>query len=149
MYGVGTKALNRAVKRNIERFPSDFLFQLTAEETMRLRYQIGTSTPHARSGRRYLPYAFTAHGAVMLASVLNSPVAVEASIQVARAFLQLRGLLAAHVELARQLEALERKYDAQFKVVFDAIRRLLEPPLAPEEKQIGFRDSLDGAPAPP
>ncbi len=93
----------------------------------------------AWGGRRKLPNAFTEHGAVMLASVLNSPVAVEVSIQVVRAFVQLRGMLATHAELARKLDDLERKYDAQFRVVFDAICELMEPPAPPEPKRIGFR----------
>jgi hypothetical protein len=155
LYGVETKALNRAVKRNRHRFPSDFMFQLTGEEladlrsqsvtsnatslATPLRYQIGTSNRQGRGGRRYLPYAFTEHGAVMLASVLNSPIAVEASIQVVRAFIQLRGMLTVHAELARKLADVERKYDAHFRVVFDAIRELMEPLPPPDHKRIGFR----------
>lgn len=153
LYGVTTKRLNQQLRRNRGRFPADFAFQLTVEEaqdlrlqivtsngapqTAALRYQIGTSNRLGRGGRRYLPYAFTEHGAVMLASVLNSPVAVEASIQVVRAFVQLRSMLAAHADLARKLAQLEQRYDSQFRVVFDAIRRLMEPP--PEPKRIGFR----------
>jgi hypothetical protein len=154
LYGVSTKRLNEAVKRNRGRFPEDFLFRLTDEELARLRsqsatsnvtaqdqplrYQIGTSNRSGRGGRRYLPYAFTEHGTVMLASVLNSPIAVEASIQVVRAFIQLRGMLAAHADLVRKLADLERRYDTRFRVVFEAIRRLMEPPPPPGHKRIGF-----------
>jgi hypothetical protein len=139
LYGVETKALNRAVKRNRVRFPSDFTFQVTPDEASSLRYQIGTSKQTGRGGRRYLPHAFTEHGAVMVATVLNSPIAVEASIQVVRAFIQLRAMLAAHADLARKLDELERKCDAQFRVVFDAIRELAQPPVPLEHKRIGFR----------
>lgn len=138
LYGVTTGRLNEQVKRNKDRFPPDFMFQLTPVELAALKSQIAISKP-GRGGRRKLPSAFTEHGPVMLASVLNSPVAVQASIQVVRAFLQLRGILAAHSELARKLHELERKYDAQFRVVFDAIRELMEPPARPEPKRIGFR----------
>lgn len=145
LYGVETKALNRAVKRNRERFPSDFVFQLTKKETDALRYQSGTSnlksqsaTSKSQGGRRYLPYAFTEHGAIMAANVLNSERAVQASVEVVRAFVRLRQILASNAELARKLEELEKKYDAQFKVVFDAIRQLMTPP-EPKRKQIGFQ----------
>ena len=137
-YGVSVGIFNRAVKRNAARFPPDFVFQLTHEENEALRFQIGISNA-GRGGRRYLPYAFTEHGAVMLASVLNSKVAVEASIQVVRAFIRIRTILAAHKELAGKLEELERKYDARFKVVFEAIRRLMRPELPePPRRPIGF-----------
>lgn len=136
LYRVSTKRLNEQVRRNRERFPEDFMFQLTPEETEALRSQFATSN-RGRGGRRYRPYAFTEHGAVMLASVLNSPVAVQASIQVVRAFIRLREILATHKELARKLAELEQKYDRQFKVVFDAIRELMAPPKK-ERKEIGF-----------
>ena len=136
LYGVSTRRLNEQVKRNRHRFPPDFMFRLSAAEVTSLISQIATSNK-GRGGRHKLPYAFTEHGAVMLASVLNSPVAVAASIQVVRAFVQLRGVLAAHKDLARRLDEMEGKYDAQFKVVFQAIRELMEPP-APPSKQIGF-----------
>jgi len=136
LYGVTTKRLNEQVKRNRDRFPADFMFRLTARETAGLRSQIAT-TKSGRGGRRSPPVAFTEHGAVMLASVLNSPTAVYASIQVVRAFVRLRGILATHRDLARKLEDLERKYDAQFRVVFDAIRELMQP-LDPPRKRIGF-----------
>lgn len=139
IYGVTTKQLNQQVRRNTGRFPSDFAFDLTRQEAQALRSQIVTSKP-GRGGRRHLPRAFTEHGAVMLASVLNSPAAIATSIQVVRAFIQLRGVLATHGELARRLDELESKYDSQFKVVFRAIRELMEPP-APPRKQIGFQPS--------
>jgi len=136
LYGVTTKRLNQQVNRNIERFPQDFMFQLTFQEFTRLRLQFATAKT-GRGGRRTPPYAFTEHGAVMLASVLNSPTAVQASIEVVRAFIRLRELLSSHVELARKLATLEKKYDAQFKVVFDAIRQLMEPPQQ-KRRGIGF-----------
>jgi phage regulator Rha-like protein len=136
LYGVETKALNRAVKRNASRFPHDFMFQLTAEEVLSLRCQTGTSK-EGRGGRRYLPYVFTEHGALMLANVLNSERAAQTSVQVVRAFVRLRQMLATNAELARKVEALEKKYDAQFKVVFDAIRQLMFPPDKPK-REIGF-----------
>jgi phage regulator Rha-like protein len=127
IYEVETKMFNRAVKRNINRFPEDFMFQLTAEEDERLRSQIGTSKK-GRGGRRYLPYVFTEHGAIMAASILNSDRAVEVSVQVVRAFIKMRQMLASNADLAKKIEALERKYDSQFKVVFDAIKQLMMPP---------------------
>lgn len=136
VYGVTTKRLNEQVKRNRERFPKDFMFQLTMEE----KKQVVANCDHLFRLKfsPALPYAFTEHGAVMLASVLNSPVAVQASIQVVRAFVRLREILATHKELAHKLEALERKYDSQFKVVFDAIRNLMEPTPVPPNRRIGF-----------
>src|SRR5262245_61944078 len=136
LYGVETVALNRAVKRNASRFPPDFMFQLTLEEAESLRCQIGISNG-GRGGRRYLPYAFTEHGALMLANVLNSERAAQTSVQVVRAFVRLRQMLASNAELARKLEALEKKYDRQFKAVFDAIRRLMVPPKE-KLREIGF-----------
>jgi len=139
LYGVETKALNRAVKRNADRFPEDFMFQLTPEEFGGLRYQFGTSNiPSGRGGRRHLPYAFTEHGAIMAASVLNSPRAVETSIQVVRAFVRIRQMLASNAELSRKLASLEKKYDIQFKAVFDAIRELMTPLEPGEKRPIGF-----------
>lgn len=137
MYGVETKNLNKAVKRNADRFPSDFLFQLTREEVENLRFQTGTSNDarpqtvpapgsgSGRGGRRYLPYAFTEQGVAMLSSVLRSPRAVAVNIEIMRAFVKLRRLLLTHAELARKLEDLEKKYDTQFRGVFDAIRALM------------------------
>ncbi len=141
IYGVETKVLNRAVQRNQARFPSDFMFQLTAEEAKSLRCQIGTSNA-GRGGRRYLPYAFTEHGALMLANVLNSERAAQTSVQVVRAFVRLRQMLASNAELARKLAALENKYDTQFKVVFHAIRQLMSPPARPK-REIGFHVKYD------
>lgn len=135
LYGVQTRSLIQAVKRNTQRFPKDFMFQLTKSEFDSLRSQIVISK--ARGGRRFMPYAFTEHGAIMAANVLNSERAVQASVAVVRAFVRLRQILASNVELAKKLEELERKYDAQLKVVFDAIRQLMTPP-EPKRKQIGF-----------
>ena len=141
VYGTSTKRLNEQVKRNRDRFPSDFMFQLSNEEWSSLKSQSATSKP-ARGGRRVAPYAFTEHGAVMAANVLNSPRAVQASVQVVRAFIRLREMLAAHKELARRLEALEQKYDRQFKVVFDAIRKLMTPPQR-QVPRMGFHSARD------
>lgn len=127
LYEVETKVLNRAVKRNLQRFPSDFMFQLTADEAFVLRCQIGTSN-EGRGGRRYLPYVFTEQGVAMLSSVLNSERAILVNIEIMRAFVKLRQLLASNAELSHRLEELEGKYDKQFKVVFDAIRHLMTTP---------------------
>lgn len=137
LYGVETKMFNRAVKRNLKRFPPDFMFQLTADETYVLRYQIGTSKK-GRGGRRYLPYVFTEQGVAMLSSVLNSERAVLVNIEIMRAFVKLRQMLASNAELSRRLDELESKYDRHFKVVFDAIRKLMLPPVR-DRKEIGFR----------
>jgi hypothetical protein len=139
LYGVTTKRLNEQVKRNIGRFPDDFMFQINELELENLRSQIATlkSVGHGQH-RKYLPHVFTEHGALMLASVLNSPVAVKASVQVVRAFVKMRETMLAHKELSRRLNDMERKYDKQFRVVFDALRELMEPPPAPSKKQIGF-----------
>lgn len=135
IYGVTTKRLNEQVRRNIDRFPADFGFQLNQKEVRILRSQIATSS---WGGRRYLPWVFTEHGALMLASVLTSPTAIQASIQVVRAFVRLRELLGNHEELARRLDELETRYDGQFKAVFDAIRQLMEPAPEPPDRRIGF-----------
>ena len=157
LYGVPTKSLNLAVKRNVERFPSDFMFQLTQAEAEGLRFQIGTSKPllrqgssglrfqnetskSGRGGRRYLPYAFTEQGVAMLSSVLRSTRAVQVNIAVMRTFVRLREMLLSNADLARKLSDLEKKYDTQFKVVFDAIRELMTPPQTPK-RQIGFHAS--------
>jgi hypothetical protein len=136
LYGVETKALVRAVKRNIERFPDDFMFQLTLDEFRNLRCQFGTS--NIRGGRRYPPYAFTEQGVAMLSSVLRSKRAVQVNVEIMRTFVRLRRILAENAGLARRLDELEKKYDVQFKVVFDVIRQLMQPP-APKKKPIGFR----------
>lgn len=133
IYGVQTKNLNKAVKRNPERFPPDFMFQLSATETANLRFQTGTSSS-SHGGRRNSPYVFTEHGALMLASVLNSPIAIEASIQVVRSFVQLREFVISHSELSKKLSILESKYDSQFKEVFNAIEQLMIVPEVPSKK---------------
>lgn len=137
LYGVTVKALNQAVKRNLERFPADFMFQLTPDEAERLRSQIGISSAASHGGRRYAPYAFTEQGVAMLSSVLRSPEAVQVNIEIMRTFVRLRLLLQSNAELARKLDALEKKYDAQFKAVFQAIRELMQPPRKPRQR-IGF-----------
>lgn len=131
LYGVGTKVLIQAVKRNLRRFPEDFMFQLTKEELAEWRSQIVTSNPAAKMGLRRRPYAFMEQGVAMLSSVLRSKRAVLVNVEIMRAFVRLRKMLADHAELARKLDALEKKYDAQFKVVFDAIRSLMAPPPEP------------------
>jgi len=139
-YGVTTKRLNQQVTRNIDRFPEDFSFQLTSQEYEALRLQIATSKV-GRGGRRYLPRVFTEHGALMAANVINSPVAVKASVQVVRAFVRLRQVLAQHVELAHKLAELEShvtEHDEQIRALFAAIRQLMSPPEPPPRK-IGFR----------
>jgi hypothetical protein len=133
LYEVETKALIRAVKRNAERFPRDFMLQLSAQEFANLRYQSGTSS--SWGGRRHRPFAFTEQGVAMLSSVLRSPRAVRVNIEIVRAFVRLRQMLASNAELLNRLEALESKYDAQFKVVFRAMRELMEPE---PPKRIGF-----------
>lgn len=141
MYGVETKTLVRQVKRNLDRFPDDFLFQLTAKEWDSLRCQIGTSNA-GRGGRRYAPFVFTEQGIAMLSSVLHSPRAVQVNIEIMRAFVRLRQMMSSHADLARKLEALEQKYDSQFKVIFDAIRQLMAPADTPP-KNIGFHAIQD------
>ncbi len=136
LYGVETKALTRAVRRNMDRFPGDFMFRLDKEEFDDLRRHFGTSSQWG--GRRFAPYAFTEQGVAMLSSVLRSSRAIAVNIEIMRAFVRLRQLLATHADLARKLDALERNYDAQFRVVFDAIRELMTPPTGPR-KRIGFR----------
>lgn len=139
IYQVTTKRLNEQVKRNRERFPEDFMFQLTSGEAAALRSQFATSN-RGRGGRRYRPYVFTEHGAVMLASVLNSPVAVQASIQVVRAFIRMRQVMATHKDVARRIMDLERRierHDEHITALFEAVRQLMKPPERPR-KQIGF-----------
>lgn len=135
LYGVTTARLNQQVKRNDDRFPIDFMFQLTRKEYDFLMLQNATSK--GRGGRRKLPLVFTEHGALMAANVLSSKRAVQASVQVVRAFVRLRQMLYSNAELAAKLNELERKYDEQFKVVFVAIRQLMTPPEV-KRKQIGF-----------
>jgi len=131
LYGVETRSLVQAVKRNIQRFPNDFMFQLTSEEDKALRSQIVISKK-GRGGRRYSPYAFTEQGVAMLSSVLNSERAIEVNIAIMCTFVKLREILAAHKDLARKLEDLEKKYDSQFRSVFEAIRQLMLPPTEPD-----------------
>jgi hypothetical protein len=141
LYEVETKNLNKAVRRNIDRFPEDFMFQITDEEFKNLRFQIGTSSLEQKSehygGRRYLPLAFTEQGVAMLSSVLRSKRAVLVNIEIMRAFVQLKEFLLTNKELALKLEGLEKKYDAQFKIVFDAIREIMNPP-EPPKRRIGI-----------
>jgi len=136
LYGVSTRVLNPAVKRHRERFPEDFMFRLTAAG----KAEVITTCDRLRPLRfsPSLPHAFTEHGAIMPASLLNTRIAVQASVRVVRVFIRLREILATHKDLARKLEELEKKYDAQFKVVFDAIRQLMAPP-EKGGRSIGFR----------
>lgn len=165
LYGVEPRALIQAVKRNIERFPDDFMFQLTPEEVRRSRSQIVTlnSGPEKslrsqivilKRGRhiKYPPYAFTEQGVAMLSSVLHSKRAVRVNVEIMRTFVRLRQLLASHADLAVKLEEMEKKYDAQFKIVFEAIRHLVSPSTVTPRKQIGFgireRRAAYGVPLP-
>jgi hypothetical protein len=138
LYGVPTKVFNRAVKRQLKRFPPAFRFQLTVAELAILRCQIGTSS---WGGRRYLPWAFTEDGVSMLSGVLDSDRAINVHIMIIQAFSRMRRLLAGHADLARKLDELEKKYDATFKVVFDELRAMREfqPPQEPPRPAIGFK----------
>ncbi|HHT9106781.1 MAG TPA: ORF6N domain-containing protein [Candidatus Wujingus californicus] len=135
LYGVTTGNLNKAVSRNIERFPEDFMFQLTKEEFKNLIFHFGTSS---WGGTRKLPRAFTEQGVAMLSSVLNSKRAIQVNIQIMRAFIKLKEMLSTHKDLKQKIEEMEKKYDYQFKIVFDAIKQLLEPP-AESKGKIGFQ----------
>ena len=140
LYRVETFNLNKAVKRNLDRFPQDFMFQLTKAEAEALRFQIGMSKQAGRGGRRYLPYVFTEQGVAMLSSVLKSKRAVQVNIAIMRAFVRLREILATHKDLAREMEDLKRKQQAQgaqIEAILDAIERLVEAP-EPERRPIGF-----------
>jgi len=137
LYGVTAGRLNEAVKRNEDRFPSDFMFQLTKPEFEHLKSQIAISSSKW-GGRRHAPYAFTEQGVAMLSSVLQSKRAVQVNIAIMRAFVQLREMITSNKGLARRLNELEKKYDGQFHVVFDAIRQLMEPP-TPKPRRIGFK----------
>jgi hypothetical protein len=138
LYQVTTAALNQAVRRNRERFPSDFMFQLTPSEVTQLnRSQIVIGSQKHRDPR-FRPYVFTEQGIAMLSSVLRSKRAISVNIEIMRAFVKLRQMLASNTELSRRLDELESKYDRKFKIVFDAIRQLMSPPV-PDRKQIGFR----------
>jgi hypothetical protein len=136
LYDVETKTLIRSVKRQRERFPDDFMFQLTGDEFKSFK------VVRSHGGRRYPPYAFTELGIAMLSSVLNSPRAIQVNIEIMRAFVRLREVFSSHKELAQKLVELERKYDKQFKVVFDAIRALTMPP-EPKSRPIGFSNDSD------
>ena len=144
MYGVQTKVLNQAVRRNLKRFPDDFMLQLTADESASLRSQSVTSKP-GRGGRRYRPLAFTEQGVAMLSTVLNSERAIEVNIAIMRAFVRLRQIMSTHKDLAAKLEKLEHKlgeHDEHFRVVFEAIRQLMAPPPpAVKKRRIGFHTS--------
>ncbi|MBM4056315.1 MAG: ORF6N domain-containing protein [Planctomycetes bacterium] len=135
LYGVTTGNLNKAVSRNIERFPEDFMFQLTTEEFKNLIFHFGTSS---WGGTRKLPRAFTEQGVAMLSSVLNSERAIQVNIQIMRAFIKLKEMLSTHKDLKLKIEEMEKRYDYQFKIVFDAIKQLLEPPTKSKGK-IGFQ----------
>ena len=137
LYGVETRALNQAVRRNMRRFPEDFMFQLTKEEMESWKSQIVISN-REKMGLRRRPYAFTEQGVAMLSSVLNSDRAIQVNIQIMRTFTKLREMLMAHKDLKRKIEDMEKKYDYQFKIVFDTIKQLLEPPTEPKGK-MGFR----------
>jgi ORF6N domain-containing protein len=138
LYGVPTKALNQAVRRNRDRFPKDFMFRLTRRE----KGKVVTDCDHLARMKfsSTLPHAFTEHGAIMLANVLNSPKAIAVSLQVVRTFVRLREILASHAELSRRLDALELRHDRRFTQVFAALRELLEAPAPPERKRIGFAE---------
>lgn len=151
LYGVTTKRLNEQVRRNRGRFPPDFMFQLSKEEFAHLRSHFATSSPDW-GGRRHPPLVFTEHGALMAANVLSSARAIAASVTVVRAFVRLRQLLATHIELKRQLDELEKKYDSQFQQVFVAIRALMSPLDPPNKGRIGFQpaapEQVPGEPEP-
>ena len=139
LYGVETRVLNQAVRRNINRFPDDFMFSLSREEIRRIS-QFVTSSDYSKSDTLKFSksvMAFTEQGVAMLSSVLNSERAVQVNIAIMRAFVKLREMIASHKDLAKRLNALEKKYDVQFKVVFDAIRQLMEPPKT-KRRRIGF-----------
>ncbi len=136
LYGVHTGQMNRAVKRHINRFPEDFMLQITQEEADILKCQFGISSGHG-GRRRSLPYVFTEQGVAMLSSVINSRRAIQVNIEIMRAFVRMKKMLVSHVELARKVDAMEKKYDKNFKAVFDAIRQLIAPS-EPKRKEIGF-----------
>jgi hypothetical protein len=139
LYGVETRILNRAVQRNLERFPDDFMFRLTRPEITRIS-QIGTSSGALKYAKNV--NAYTEQGIAMLSGLLNSPRAVAVNIEIMRTFVRLRQMIAGHADLARKLAAVEKKYDAQFKAVFDAIRELMTPPTAEEVREMGFHTTL-------
>ena len=136
LYGVQTKMLNQAVRRNLSRFPEDFMFRVTEEEVVNLRSQFVTSSS-MYGGRRYLPYVFTEQGVAMLSSVLNSPRAIHVNIEIMRTFAKIREMVLSHKELSQKIDEMEQKYDKNFAIVFDALRQLLAPPEKPK-REIGF-----------
>lgn len=138
LYGVETRVLNQAVRRNIQRFPDDFMFELSADENEALRSQIVILKKGRGQHSKYLPYAFTEQGVAMLSSVLNSDRAIEVNILIMRAFVKLREMISTHKDLAKKLEDLEKKYGSQFKMVFDAIRQLMAPPEPERKRAMGF-----------
>ncbi len=138
LYGVPTKRLNEQVRRNEKRFPQDFMFQLSGEEAGSLRSHFATLKRGRGRHRKYLPYAFTEQGVAMLSTVLNSDRAVEVNIQIMRTFVKLREMIASHKDLAGRLDELEKKYDAKFRVVFEAIRQLMIQPEPKKKRRIGF-----------
>lgn len=140
LYGVETRVLNQAVRRNSRRFPPDFMFQMTPHEFAQWKSQIVMSKSN-KMGLRHRPLVFTEQGVAMLSSVLGSDRAIDVNIAIMRAFVRLRELMASHKELARKIEELEKKYDAQFSAVFDAIRQLIEPAPVPRNRRIGFSTS--------
>ena len=142
LYGVETKKLVQAVRRNIGRFPADFMFQMTNQEFKDLKSQIATSNQWG--GRRTPPYAFPEQGVAMLSSVLHSTQAVQVNIEIMRTFVRLRRILASHADLAERLELLEQKYDSQFRAVFDAIRQLMQPEVV-EKDSIGYKVKKTGS----
>ena len=142
LYGVSTSALNQAVRRNVRRFPSDFMFQLSKDEFEQWKSQIVTSNPSVKMGLRKRPFAFSENGVAMLSSVLKSDRAIAVNIEIMRTFTRLRDLLANHRALAQRLDALEKRYDQQFSAVFDAIRQLITPPAKPR-RSIGYHTLLD------
>jgi hypothetical protein len=137
LYDVETKDLLRAVRRNLPRFPKDFAYQLTGKEFAILRRQFGTSSL-AWGGRRYRPWVFTEQGIAMLSSVLRSDRAIQVNVEIMRAFVRLRQVLARHSDLARKIDELEKKYDKQFVAIFEAIRQLMEPPKPAQIKEMGY-----------
>jgi hypothetical protein len=140
LYDVGTRILTRAVRRNIDRFPQDFMFQLSDQEVANLRSQIGISSS-TYGGRRYRPLVFTEQGIAMLSTVLRSKQAVHVNIEIMRTFVKLRDFISSNRELARKLAELEQRYDQQFRVVFDAIREIMLPKEPPKKRRIGFGNS--------
>ena len=140
LYGVSTKRLNEQVRRNIKRFPGDFMFQLSQEEDDLLRSQFATSNA-GRGGRRYLPFAFTEQGVAMLSSVLNSERAIAVNIQIMRAFAKIREMILSHKDLQKKIDEMEKKYDHNFKIVFDALRKLLQKPEETHAQVKGFISS--------